>query len=303
MLLRLLGAALLLAGMSAAGVGWHYSGEILAAPPARRDAAVPPRAPVPVDDVAVPGPLGSYPAWLADPDPAVREPLWAVYVHGRGADRSDCAAVLPTLLAAGLPTLCVSYRNDPGAPPDPRGLYRQGDAEADDVSAALDYAAASGAQRFVLVGWSMGAQITANVARDSDHAGAVAALVWDSPLLDWGPAIAAGAEARGVPSWLVPLGMFASELRAGVSYDALNQVANAAAFQAPILLFHGTADRTVPVDQSDRFAAARPGLVRYRRLRAVGHVAGRAVAPDRYDRELRDFLEPLAGDSAAALRP
>lgn len=98
-----------------------------------------------------------------------------------------------------------------------------------------------------------------------------------------------------MPESLVPIGMTASELRAGVDYDALDQVANAEVFDTPILLFHGTADRTVPVSLSDRFAAARPDLVTYVRVEGAEHVTSWNVDRSRYESAVRDFLAEHAG--------
>ena len=252
-----------------------------------------------VRKVAVEGPLGDYPAWHADATEGPFGGTWAVYVHGRGARLNECFRMLPILVGEGIDGLCVSYRNDPGAPADPDGLYRQGAHEWRDVAAALDYARAQGARQILLVGYSMGGQITANLLRHGDVAD-VAGVIWDAPALDWGPAIRAGAAERGVPGWLVPLGMFASALRAGIDYDDLNQIEHADELVAPILLFHGTADATVPVEVSDRLFAARPDLVTYVRLPGVGHVQSWNADPERYRRAVLDFLPTVLTPREAA---
>ncbi|MBA2530085.1 MAG: alpha/beta fold hydrolase [Euzebyales bacterium] len=247
----------------------------------------------PVQEVGIEGPLGRYPAWLAGGDQ--HGDAWAIHVHGRGARRSECFRQLDVFNAAGIPSLCVSYRNDADAPPSPDGLYHQGDTEWQDVEAAIDFAQAQGARDIVLVGYSMGGQITANFLRRSPDAGAVVAVVWDSPLLDWTAALGMAAQDRGVPSWAVPLGMFASELRADLHYDELDQIAAADDFDVPILLFHGSADATVPVGDSDEFAAARPDLVTYERVQGAGHVECWNADPQRYERVLAGFLDQQPG--------
>ena len=63
---------------------------------------------------------------------------------------------------------------------------------------------------------------------------------------------------------------------------------------APILLFHGTADATVPVATSDALAAARPDLVKtYERVPGAGHVRSWNLAPVRYEQDVRAFLARL----------
>lgn len=241
----------------------------------------------PVAEVDVAAGLGDQAAWLAPADPT----RWAILVHGRAARRNECFRMLPILQTADITGLCVSYRNDPAGPVDPDGIYRQGDREWEDVEAALQLALDEGATDVVLVGYSMGGQITANLLRNSSLANRVDAVIWDAPLLDWGPVIAAGAEDRGVPSWLVPIGMQASQWRAGVDYEELNQVTHAQEFDVPVLLFHGTDDETVPVSGSDEFAAARPDLVTYERVRRAGHVNAWNTARRRYTRAVRAFLD------------
>ena len=240
----------------------------------------------PVQTVDVVGPLGPQPAWHVDG----ADDHWAIFVHGRGGGRHECFRLLPLFTELDWSSLCVSYRNDPETPADPQGIYRQGAREWEDVQAAVQLALDQGAEDVVLVGYSMGGQITANFLRRSELAEHVRAVIWDAPLLDWGPVIAAGARDREVPPWLVPIGMTASELRAGVDYDELNQIANAEEFTHPILLFHGTADSTVPVAVSDRFAAARPDLVTYIRVHGAEHVASWNVQRAQYEQTVREFL-------------
>ncbi|MGH3665480.1 MAG: alpha/beta hydrolase family protein [Egibacteraceae bacterium] len=245
-----------------------------------------------VTEVLVEGPLGRYPAWFVPG----RTKTWAIFVHGRGTPRSECFRLLPTFVEAGLPSLCVTYRNDTGAPASPDGLYHQGDTEWQDVAAAVDHAQANGAERVVLIGYSMGGQVTANFLRRSDDADDVAAVIWDAPLLDWGPVLRLAADDRGVPRWVVPVGMFVSGLRARLAYDDLDQVANADEFDVPILLFHGTDDTTVPASQSRGLAAARPDLVTYIEVADADHVRAWNAAPRRYERAVRRFLgEALLG--------
>jgi alpha-beta hydrolase superfamily lysophospholipase len=218
-----------------------------------------------------------------------------VLVHGRAARLNECFRLLETMVDRGIPSLCPSYRNDADAPADPGGLYRQGAQEWRDIEAAVAEAVARGASDIVLVGYSMGGQISANFLRRSPLAERVRAVVWDAPLLDWGPVLELAASDRGVPTAVVPLGMFASQLRAGIDYDDLDQVANADEFDTPILLIHGTDDDTVPLSVADRFAQARPDLVTYLRVEGAGHVHAWNVDPPVYEQAVDDFLDEVLG--------
>lgn len=240
-----------------------------------------------VSEIDIAAPLGEQPAWLTEG----RKDRWAVFVHGRAARRNECFRLLAILHEEhDFSALCVSYRNDPESPQDPQSLYRQGAEEWRDVEPALQYALDHGAKDLVLAGFSMGGQITANLLRHSELADDVDAAIWDAPLLDWGPAIALGAQDRGVPGWLVPIGLQASEWRAGVDYADLNQIEHAGEFTLPILLFHGTADATVPVSVADRFVEAAGDNVSYERVEGAGHVTSWNHDRRRYTRAVRQFL-------------
>ena len=71
-------------------------------------------------------------------------------------------------------------------------------------------------------------------------------------------------------------------------------------FQAPILLFHGDADRTVPVATSDRLAEVLPHLVTYVRIPGAGHVQGWNVDRERYVAAVRTFLTRVLSDERLA---
>lgn len=246
----------------------------------------------PVSEIDIATSLGDMPAWFAPGD----EDRWAVLVHGRAGPRKECFRMLEILRKDhDFSSLCVSYRNDPGAPADEDGIYRQGAREWEDIEPAIRYAVDQGAEDLLLVGYSMGGQITANFLRHSDLAKQVDAVIWDSPLLDWGPVLTAAAEDRGVPGWLVPIGMQASEWRAGVDYADLNQVEHADEFTDPILLFHGTKDATVPDDTSLAFAQARADIVTIAQFPGATHVGSWNADPERYEQAVNTFIRMELG--------
>ncbi len=59
-------------------------------------------------------------------------------------------------MEAGYTSLVVSYRNDGDAPNSDDHRYALGDREWQDVSSAIEYAFEHGAERIVLLGYSMG---------------------------------------------------------------------------------------------------------------------------------------------------
>jgi hypothetical protein len=238
-------------------------------------------------DVAVPDPLGPMPAWLV---PAAGSDTWAIFVHGIDGTRAAGLRVLPTLHAAGLPTLLVSYRNDPGAPPSPDHLIHLGQTEWRDLEAAARWALGHGARRLVLVGQSMGGAIVTRFMRVSALAPRVTALVLDAPALDWRSIVDAKASDWHLPTLAALPVRTTIGLRIGFDWSAMDEIAHAADFQLPILLFQGLDDQLVPPADSAEFARRLPGLVEYVPVPHAGHIESWNVDPAAYDRRLTAFL-------------
>lgn len=259
----------------------------------------------PTESIMLDGPDGALPADLVKPEVVAPDDertawrtggprdTWAVLVHGRGAARSEMFRVVPTLRELGVPALVVGYRNDPDAPASPDGHSGLGWTEWRDVEVATDYAFANGASEVVLFGHSMGGAIVSTYLHEAADADRVVGAVLDSPVLDWDVVLRAAADDRGVPRWLTPVAQGVITLRTGLRWSDLDQVARAGDWTTPVLLYHGTADATVPVESSDAFAAARPDLVEYVRVTGVGHVRSWNADPDAYAAHLRAFLDAV----------
>lgn len=246
-------------------------------------------------DVNVPTELGDMPAWFV---PATKNDTWVINVHGRGAKREEGLRVVPQLHSAGLPVLLISYRNDTGAPASPDGLYHLGDTEWRDVEAAIKYAQGQGAQKIVLYGWSMGGAIVGQTLARSSVAAAVNGVVLDSPVTNWTQTLNLQAANRGVPTWLTPVAELVSGWRAGIDFDRFDLVRNPPALKPPTLLFHGSADSTVPAQSSRDLAIAAAGLgwpLQYVEIPGADHTSGWNVATDTYRNALADFLTRSVG--------
>jgi alpha-beta hydrolase superfamily lysophospholipase len=219
------------------------------------------------EEIQVPSELGELPAWYMEGT----KDTWMIFVHGHNAQRGEALRILPAIVEQGFPSLVITYRNDPEAPQSPDGLYHLGQTEWRDLEAAADYALANGAKDLLLVGYSMGGAITCTFLRESDRAGNVRGVVLDAPVLDWDATLAFDARERGLPPRVaVPITKSISSFRTGIDWSVLDQVEHAGEFRAPILLFHGDRDETVPVEPSDAFAEARPDLVTYQRVQGAG---------------------------------
>jgi pimeloyl-ACP methyl ester carboxylesterase len=240
-------------------------------------------------DVEVKGELGLLPAWLL---PAGRD-TWVIAVHGAGAGREDTLNVVPLLHRFGLPVLVLAYRNDPGAPASPDRIGHLGDTEWRDLDAAMRYAAAQGAERIVLYGWSTGATMALRALHQSPVRERVAGLVLDSPVLDWRSTVRAAVAQHRLPSLLTPLAVRAAEGRTGLHAARHADAADPARLTVPTLLIHGPDDTFASWEATRQLAARRPDLVMLHTVPGAPHAAMWNVDPDGYEETLRRFLTPL----------
>jgi len=244
---------------------------------------------IPFEEVTFTSPLGDLPAWFVDGPGNT----WVIYVHGRGADRREALRMLPTVTELGFPSLIITYRNDPDVPASPDGFYRFGQTEWEDLEGAVRYAVQHGAEELVLVGYSMGGAIVTSFLYESALAVRVEAVILDAPMLNFRDAVDRLAWEQGLPWFFTQIAEKLAEIRFDVDWGAMNYLRRADELTAPVLLFHGDDDDTVPVETSDALAEARPDLVTYVRVEGTGHVRSWNTDPDAYQAAVRDFLTPL----------
>ena len=230
--------------------------------------------------------LGEFPAWLV----GGTEDTWVIMVHGRNAHRREALRMLPGVAELGLPALVINYRNDEGFPPDPSGYHRYGGTEWLDLEGAVKYALEHGALDLVLVGYSMGGGIVANFLYESDLSGVVRGVILDAPMLDFGATVDLGASRRGYPGVLSTLAKAFAGFRFDIDWNATNYLDRVDELRAPILLFHGDEDTTVPISTSDRLSDARPELVEYVRVSGADHVGAWNRDRETYEAAVSRFL-------------
>ena len=248
-------------------------------------------------EVQLPCAGGLCPAWYL---PGASR-TWAILVHGKGATRTEPLRALGAVRAAGLPALVISYRNDPGAPADPSGSYRYGATEWRDLDEAVRWAQQRGAQRVVLFGFSMGGGIVASFLEHSPRGSAVTALVLDAPMLSFRRTVEFGAAQRSLPVVGLPIpgaltwtARTLAGWRFGIDWAAIDYL-DGRWVRVPTLLFHGTADETVPIATSDELHRSHPGLVQQTRVEGAAHLAAWNADPQRYNARLGSFLTAQAG--------
>jgi uncharacterized protein len=268
---------------------------------------------LPYHSVNVPSELGPMPAWEipaakrgstespSEPRPAK---AWAIIVHGINDDREVGLRIAPTLRRAGFNSLLISYREDLGAPDSPDGLHHQGQTEWRDLQAAVHYALRHGASEIVLDGYSMGGALVTQFMERSPLANRINGLILDAPALNWKAILEFNATRMGFPSFAALPVEWAIEARTDVDWDSLNALQHPNDFHLPILLFHGTEDKVVPITTSEEFAAELPDWVTYRPTPKAGHTQSWNVDPERYEHTLENFLSTaLKPQRARPIRP
>ena len=242
---------------------------------------------------------GQCPAWRIDGDPST----WAIHIHGLGSTR---AGTLRGVLAAtelGYASLVVTYRNTEGGPRVGTGRSTLGHTETEDVDEAIGYAVRRGARQIVLFGWSMGAAIALQLAARPRHEGLIAALVLDSPVLDWTEVIKTNCTRSGLPAaagylavpWLTiePLARLVG-LPGRIPLRSFDWTARAADLSTPTLILHGAQDDSVSIQLSQALRDARPELVELDTFDA-DHTLAWNTGPGRWHAETTEWLSARVG--------
>jgi fermentation-respiration switch protein FrsA (DUF1100 family) len=204
--------------------------------------------------------------WFLPPRPTAKEPAPAVlWFYGNG---ETIGAIWPVIRDFRPPHAALLVVDYPGygassGRTTEAGLYEAG---------ALAYAALAARpdvdrKRIYVYGRSLGSAVATHTA--ADHA--VAGLILESPFTS-----ARGMAARHYrifPRFLVRLG--------------LDNVATIPRVRCPVLIFHGTADRLVPIDMGRSVAAAARGPVEFVMIEGAGH-------NETYDVGWRAYRDKLA---------
>jgi pimeloyl-ACP methyl ester carboxylesterase len=250
---------------------------------------------LPFAQVKVDGELGEMPAYLV---PGAKK-TWVVYVHGKGASRSEGYRTLRTLNDLGYPGLLITYRGDEDAPSDPTNEYGYGLREWQDLQSAVQYALDNGADNVALAGWSMGGAIVGQFLSKSSLARDVEAVFLDAPALDMPAALRLGASQRTLPLTSLPIpdvltsaAIAVSDLRFPTNLSDAVATDPVVSYDGPVFLAHGTADTTTPIAVSDEVAERRgPSNTTYLRVEGAEHTASWNTDPSVYDRALKRFAE------------
>ena len=250
--------------------------------------------------------LGPCPAWLF---PVGDADVWVIQIHGRGVDRTECLRAVPVFHALGITSLLVSYRNDGIGPRSRSGTYALGASEWRDVDAAIGFARRRGARRIILMGWSMGGAVALQTALSSAHRDLIAAIVLESPVVDWRVVLHFQARLTGIPQPVAGLALSALQsgwgsgltgAEAPIPFDRLDVVARSVELRHPILILHSDDDGFVPSDASHDLAAARPDLVTLQVFDTARHTKIWNYDQDRWTRAISEWLRAQGLTDAAS---
>lgn len=258
--------------------------------------------------VEIPTALGRAPAWRiltapdrvagsAEPVATAQSQIWAIHIHGRASQRQEALRGVVSAKGVIHHHLVVSYRNDGVAPQSHWGRYALGAVEWRDVEHALHYALQQGATSIVLYGWSMGGTIALQCAAHSQYRDRIAAIVLDSPALDWVNILSFHARLVRVPSWaardaqwLLERGIVRVDERQSLLFASLSASHLLRAVRVPILIMHSARDGYVPIKPARQLAKRFPDSVHLDEWSTGRHCKLWNVDPQRYESTVRGWL-------------
>lgn len=214
--------------------------------------------------------------WLPQADPSAPALL---YLHGTFRNLYQNVAKIEALRDAGFAVLAVDYRGwGSSTPLSPSEATITADARLAWNELVVRVPEPS---RRVIYGHSMGGGVAVALAAQLRHPADYAGLVLESTFTSL-PDVAASAGFWGrIGAWLAP--------------ERFDSLARIGGIDAPLLMLHGDADRTVPFTLGQRLFDAAPMREKtFVRIAGGSHSALQADAPDTYRRALRAFLDRVA---------
>lgn len=205
-------------------------------------------------------------AWDIKPN-GDRSDRWTIHVHGLRSSRFGALrSALPTH-AAGWRSLIISIAGDDECSTRVGEPSTLGTLEWQEVESAVKFALSHGAQRIVLIGWSMGASAILQLLQHSGLARTIDGVVLIAPALNWEAIVR-----NALRSAQLPRAMFGTVSRVlrsriwgrilglsvSVDLDSLSWASTSPDWAClPTLILHSTADDVVPYESSRQFASGR----------------------------------------------
>ena len=237
--------------------------------------------------------LGEFPAYLTTEG----EKGIVIFIHGfRGNYSREVFALMRSgdLHELGYRSMIISYRNDPGLPKDPTGIFQYGTTEWKDIDGAINEALKY-TDNVILWGTSGGGGPASSWLENVGDSNKVKGIIYEAPVISFWESVEVNGAARFPwgPPQLFSYFKIVTELRYGVDFSAMDFREAVIESDIPVLLFHGDDDEWVPVAMSDYIASMRTENLTYVRYENVGHVTSWNADPIRYVKELSIFLNSL----------
>lgn len=248
------------------------------------------------EEVHIPTAYGAAPAWLFQ---GKKTDTWVIHIHGSWTDRSIMFRDVHAFSPLGFTSLVPSFRSDQEVSPPQAESSHLGQTEWRDVESAVAYAAAHGARRIVLSGWSMGGTIALLTAERSAYRDQIVGIVLVGPVTSWRKTITAGAARVGVPA--IGAGLVMSLLQAPpfarmlgleepINFNALEWIDIPNRVAVPTLVLHSYTDQEVPWDISAAFQRANPDTVTLIPLPEAHHTQEWNASPLTFTNELTNWI-------------
>ncbi len=233
-------------------------------------------------DSAVPDRIQLW--WLPHPDP--RAPA-LLYLHGSFRNLFQNLPKIDALREAGFAILAVDYRGWGESTP----IIPSEDTIYADARVAWRELAAiePDPRRRVIYGHSLGSAVAVDLASSLSHGRDYAALILESSFTSL-PDVAAAAG-------------FWGRLGAMVTTLGFDSRAKIGRVDAPILMLHGEADRTVPIALGRALRDAAPGPVTWIEISRGPHSRLHSFAPEVYRQAMRLVIERIEAETAIVPRP
>ena len=222
--------------------------------------------------------------WLPHADPAAPTLL---YLHGTFRNLYPNLSKINALRDAGFAVLAVDYRGWGDSAPI---VPSEATINADAARAWAEMPARQGdPRRRVVFGHSMGGAVAVTLASGLQPGADYGALVLESTFTRM-PDVAALAGFWGrVAAWFTTL-----------EFDSLSRIGS---IQAPLLMLHGTADKTVPVELGRRLRDAAPPGVQWVEIPGGTHSRLHEEAADVYRQAMHALIQSLPKPSTAGPPP
>lgn len=244
---------------------------------------------------------GVAPAWYFPPVPGARTTdgsVWVIHIHGIRVTRLSPLRGVPAVAEAGAHSLVISYRGDADGPRQKLRTSTLGMTEWVDIEPAVEYAAAHGATRIVLMGWSMGGMMSLLAAHRSHLSDLIDDLLLVAPVTDWRRVLYHGAREAKVPPMIaraivaaLSKGPIARVLgvHQPLDFEMLNWTSSVNRVTKPCRVLHSEADDEVPFELTREFERLND-LVEVVELPPALHTLEWNRAPEAFDAAVAEWI-------------